>query len=62
MPEDDMTELERKTFFFDGALYNENRRKFPAEELWKHAGQHVAFSLDGTRSLRMAAITRRPGR
>ena len=46
-----MTEEERKTFFHDGALYNENRRKFPAEELWKHADEHVAFSLDGTRIL-----------
>ena len=29
--------------------YWENRDKFPPEELWKYAGQHVAWSWDGTR-------------
>jgi glucose/arabinose dehydrogenase len=29
--------------------YEENRRKFPLDELAKHWGKHVAFSADGTR-------------
>ena len=29
--------------------YEENRRKFPLEELAKYWGKHVAFSPDGTR-------------
>jgi len=29
--------------------YEENRSKFPLEELAKHWGKHVAFSPDGTR-------------
>jgi hypothetical protein len=32
----------------------ENRNKFPTEELWKYAGQHVAWSWDGTRILASA--------
>ncbi len=31
-----------------------NRNKFPTEELWKYAGQHVAWSWDGTRILASA--------
>jgi hypothetical protein len=30
-------------------LYEENRSKFPLDELAKYAGKHVAFSPDGTR-------------
>jgi hypothetical protein len=37
--------------WFDGGLYNENRNKFPEEQLEPYAGQWVAFSLDGTRIL-----------
>lgn len=33
----------------DLSQYVENRRKFPLEELARHAGKHVAFSPDGTR-------------
>jgi hypothetical protein len=36
---------------FDGGLYIANRNKFPIEELAKHAGKYVAWSLDGTRIL-----------
>lgn len=32
-------------------MFNENRNKLPAEELLKYAGQHVAWSRDGTRIL-----------
>jgi uncharacterized protein DUF5678 len=40
-----------KVPWFDGALYNENRNKFPEEQLEPYAGQWVAFSHDGTRIL-----------
>ncbi len=33
----------------DLSHYDENRSKFPLEELAKYAGKHVAFSPDGTR-------------
>jgi hypothetical protein len=33
----------------DLSHYEENRSKFPLEELAKHWGKHVAFSPDGTR-------------
>jgi hypothetical protein len=35
----------------DLRFYDENRSKFPPEELLKYAGKHVAFSPDGTRVL-----------
>jgi hypothetical protein len=35
----------------DLSHYDENRSKFPLEELAKYAGKHIAFSLDGTRIL-----------
>lgn len=31
--------------------FEENNRRFPAEELARHAGLHVAWSWDGTRIL-----------
>ena|SRR5215469_6085877 len=34
-----------------GPNYEQNRAKFPLDELAKYAGQYVAFSLDGTRIL-----------
>jgi hypothetical protein len=34
--------------------YEQNRAKFPLDELAKYAGQYVAFSLDGTRILASA--------
>lgn len=33
----------------DLSHYEENRSKFPLDELAKHWGKHVAFSPDGTR-------------
>ncbi len=33
----------------DLRYYEENRSKFPLDELTKYAGKHVAFSPDGTR-------------
>jgi predicted RNase H-like HicB family nuclease len=33
----------------DLSHYNENRNKFPPEELAKYEGKYVAFSPDGTR-------------
>lgn len=38
----------------DLSRYQENRNKFPAEELAKYVGKHVAFSPDGTRILASA--------
>jgi glucose/arabinose dehydrogenase len=35
----------------DLSQYEENRRKFPLDELAKYWGKHVAFSPDGTRIL-----------
>lgn len=35
----------------DLSHYEENRSKFPLEELATYAGKHIAFSLDGTRIL-----------
>jgi hypothetical protein len=37
--------------WIDSALFRENQKRFPAEELAKYAGQHVAWSQDGTRIL-----------
>jgi hypothetical protein len=34
-----------------GPNYEQNRARFPLDELAKYAGQYVAFSLDGTRIL-----------
>jgi hypothetical protein len=36
------------------AAYFENRNKFPPEELMQYAGQHIAWSWDGTRILASA--------
>ena len=35
----------------DLSHFDENRSKFPLEELAEYAGKHIAFSLDGTRIL-----------
>jgi len=32
----------------DMRVFNENRRRFPPEELQKYAGKYVAWSPDGT--------------
>jgi hypothetical protein len=34
---------------FNGALFIENRNKFPREEWLRHAGRYVAWSSDGTK-------------
>lgn len=31
--------------------FGENNERFPVEELWRHIGQHVAWSRDGTHLL-----------
>jgi hypothetical protein len=36
---------------FNYLVSGESRRRFPPEELEKHAGKHVAWSFDGTRIL-----------
>jgi predicted RNase H-like HicB family nuclease len=41
----------RKIPWVDGALFNENRNKFPEEQLEPYAGQWVAFNHDATRIL-----------
>jgi hypothetical protein len=35
----------------DLSHFNENRNKFPADELRKYVGKHIAWSPDGTRIL-----------
>ena len=35
--------------WIDGNLFNVNRNKFTYEQLAPYAGQHVAWSTDGTR-------------
>lgn len=40
-----------RDIWIDGALFNDNVNRFPFEELVKYAGQHVAWSLDGTQIL-----------
>jgi hypothetical protein len=42
---------DRPPDFLDLGPFIENQRNFPAEELLKYAGKHVAFSLDGTQIL-----------
>jgi hypothetical protein len=37
--------------WLDVPTFNENRRKFPQEELLKYVGQYVAWSWDGSRIL-----------
>jgi hypothetical protein len=46
-----MSENGRPVDWPDMALYYENRRKIPPEYLLPYAGQHVAWSLDGTQIL-----------
>lgn len=36
---------------FDGWLFSVNRNKIPRDQIEKHAGKQVAYSLDGTRIL-----------
>ena len=35
--------------WIDGSLFNANRAKFTYDQLAPYAGQHVAWSADGTR-------------
>lgn len=46
-----MSELKNGQPPLDMKLFIENERNFPAEELAKYAGKHVAFSGDGLRIL-----------
>ena len=47
-----MNDNGREVFVPDFSMYSQNRLHFPsAEVLMKLAGQHVAFSPDGTRIL-----------
>jgi hypothetical protein len=46
-----MSEPSEATDTPDFGLYLRNRNAFPRDELLKYGGQHVAFSLDGTRIL-----------
>jgi hypothetical protein len=39
---------------FDYLVFEENQRRFPLEELAKHGGKHIAWSLDGSRILASA--------
>jgi hypothetical protein len=39
----------------DLSRFNENRSRFPPEDLLPYAGQHVAWSADGTRILAFGA-------
>jgi hypothetical protein len=43
-----MAQTETKGWI-DGNLFNVNRNKFTYEQLAPYAGQHVAWSTDGTR-------------
>jgi hypothetical protein len=36
---------------FNGALFTDNANQYPAAKLAQFAGQHVAWSLDGTQIL-----------
>jgi hypothetical protein len=35
--------------WLDPVTFYENQRKIPTEELWRYAGQYVAWSWDGSR-------------
>ncbi|HKI30642.1 MAG TPA: hypothetical protein VKA46_02030 [Gemmataceae bacterium] len=37
--------------WWDYLTFEENRRRFPPEELMKYADQNIAWSIDGTRIL-----------
>ena len=37
--------------WWDYLTFEENRKKFPEEELLKYTGQNIAWSVDGTRIL-----------
>jgi hypothetical protein len=37
--------------WLDYQTFEENRRRFPDEELWKYIGQAIAWSWDGTQIL-----------
>jgi Family of unknown function (DUF5678) len=46
-----MSETNRIPEPFDWSKHEENRSKFPLDELAKYAGKHIAFDLDGTHIL-----------
>jgi hypothetical protein len=50
-----MSENHHDNSEFDGGVFNDNRNKFPFEELAKYAGKRVAWSQDGTQILASGA-------
>ncbi len=44
-----MNEKNSDAPWVDGALFNDNANKIPAEEQLRYAGKRVAYSLDGSR-------------
>jgi hypothetical protein len=50
-----MDETQQALGVADLREYAANRRRFPPDELAKHAGRYVAFSLDGSRIVASAA-------
>jgi len=44
-----MAELGKGTPFPWPEHFQKNRARFPAEELWKYAGQQIAWNWDGTK-------------
>jgi len=46
-----MSDNQRAGVFIDSKRYNENRNRFPPEQLEPYAGQYVAFNAEGTRVL-----------
>jgi hypothetical protein len=43
-----MSENNKISIEFDGGIFNQNRNRFPWQELVKYAGCCVAWNLDGT--------------
>ena len=46
-----MSEQKADIPWLDYKTFDENRRRFPQEELMKYANQNIAWSWDGTRIL-----------
>jgi len=46
-----MNENNLEAPWVDGALFNENVKRLPSEDIRRYAGKKVAWDLDGTRFL-----------
>jgi len=46
-----MSENGKEPPWIDGRVFTDNVNNFPTAELWKHIGEHIAWSLDGTQIL-----------